>query len=93
MGWSFLLSTPGDGPVADRRSGTMVRFSPDLVPALWFGLFEEGDELDVLALVGDEPRPISPARWRSTRSWEWSLAGWRPSAEDRTTETTLTPLA
>lgn len=199
MGWSFLMSTPGDGPVSDRRGGTMVRFSPDLVPALWFGLFETGDELDVLAHIGDEQRPypcemlwtpkdvaverlrafvdglrtcrrirtredvlfeflaavssadcaglqlhdaefqalagraeviawrrecliyagqvrngvlqgdavlqseladevfeaagISPSRWRSSRSWEWSLAGWRPAGEDRTTEeTTFTPL-
>lgn len=198
MGWSFLLCTPGEGPVSDRRDAEMVRFSPDLVPALWFGLFAVGDELDVLAHVGDEQRPypcemlwvpkdvaierlrayidglrscrrvrtreevlfeflaavcgadgegfqlhdaefqaitgrnelttwrrecliyaaqvrsgilsgdailesgladevfeaagISPARWRSTRSWEWSLAGWRPAADDRSTEeTTLTP--
>jgi hypothetical protein len=200
MGWSFLISTPSDGPVSDRRDGTMVRFSPDLVPALWFGCFEAGDGLDVLATVGDEvkrPYPcemmwaprelaverlrafidglrtcrrirtredvlfdflarvsvadgaglqlhdaefqalagrnevtawrreclifagqvrngiltgdeilesalaeevfeaagISPSRWRSSRSWEWSLAGWRPASEDRTTEeSSLTPL-
>jgi hypothetical protein len=206
MGWSFLLCTPGEGPVADRRDATMVRFSPDLVPALWFGLFAIGDELDVFARVGfgagaqggDDQRPfpcemlwvpkdvaierlrayidglrscrrvrtredvlfeflaaasdaagegfqlhdaefqaivgrndilawrreclvyaaqvrsgllhgdavlesgladevfeaagISPVRWRSSRSWEWSLAGWRPASDDRTTEeTTLTP--
>lgn len=200
MGWSFLVSTPSEGPVSDRRGGTMVRFSPDLIPALWFGCFEAGDELDVLASVGDEqkqaypcemlwtPRElaverlrafvdglrtcrrirtredvlfdflaavstsggeglqlhdaefqaiaggdevvawrreclifaaqvrsgiltgdqilesalaeevfeaagISPSRWRSSRSWEWSLAGWRPASEDRSTEeNTLTPL-
>lgn len=200
MGWSFLVSTPSEGPVANRRGGTMVRFSPDLVPALWFGCFESGDELDVLASIGDEqklPYPcemlwtprelaverlrafvdglrtcrrirtredvlfdflaavstasgeglqlhdaefqalggraevtawrrecltfaeqvrsgvltgdqilesalaeevfeaagISPVRWRSSRSWEWSLAGWRPASADRSTEeTTLTPL-
>src|SRR5262245_20582857 len=57
MGWSFLVSTPGEGPVADRRVGDMIRFSPDLVPALWFGLFDADDEMDVLASVGDEGRP------------------------------------
>jgi hypothetical protein len=38
-----------------------------------------------------EATGISASRWKCSRSWEWSLSGWRPAASENSSHTEFTP--
>jgi hypothetical protein len=53
----------------------------------------DGDRILQSALADEvfEATGISASRWKCTRSWEWSLAGWRPSVGEDSSLTEFTP--